>query len=298
MVCGNDLIKLGEAVKENSLQMSRDLYEEYDAKYEFDHHFSLSKDELIAFRQEFFDHLGEGLITEDVQQVGNNVYHWAKEAGRKAVRGGLSADMAMMGLSPVRKVVHDLLREEFRNFNFGIDMYFDVFDRLNPLIDKAVYSFAQAYTEYNEETFSHAQEELLELSVPIVPLTDSVALLPVVGTIDTYRSKKMLDQALEQGNELGLDYLIIDLSGVHMIDTAVAHNLFQLHDALKIIGVTAIISGLRPELAQTIVNLGISFKHMNVTSRLEQALEKTGLVIQSENDVPGSEIFDAEKLKA
>ncbi|WP_054637637.1 STAS domain-containing protein [Thalassobacillus sp. C254] len=107
--------------------------------------------------------------------------------------------------------------------------------------------------EYHEKKFIEAKGELIELSVPIVPITKDVAILPLVGTLDTYRTQELMEKTLKSGSDLGLTYLVIDLSGVHMIDTAVAQNLFQLREALQLLGITGIMAGVRPELAQTMV---------------------------------------------
>ncbi|MBM7097428.1 STAS domain-containing protein [Bacillus sp. H-16] len=291
MMSENHMVKIGEAIIERSEELSIRLSREHDGKYSSSQNLSYSAEETIEHRKGFFVLLGEALLTGDIEEKLNQVYMWGKNAGKEAVKHGISADTAVLSLNPIRKALYEAIREEFNKLGLGFDAYFDVSDRLDPIIDHAVYSFTQAFVEYNDETFSQAQDELLELSVPVVPLTGNVAILPVIGTIDTFRSKKMLDQALERGTELGLSYMIIDLSGVHMIDTAVAHNLFQLNDALKIVGIKAIISGLRPELAQTIVSLGISFNHMTVTNSLEQALMKTGLTIQPEDTVETKENF-------
>ncbi|WP_161524743.1 STAS domain-containing protein [Alteribacter lacisalsi] len=296
MMSENHMIRIGEAIKANSRTMAHQLFSEYDEKYHFNHNFGRSEEDVAASRVELFTLLGKALTDED-DNLMDEVYKWGKNAGKAAVSHGISADMALLALSPARRVIYRTLKEELIKSDLGFDAFFDVSDRVNAVLDQAIYAFTQAYVEYHDETFSQAQEELLELSVPVVPLTSTVAILPVIGTIDTHRSKKMLNQALERGSELSLNYLIIDLSGVHIIDTAVAHNLFQLNDALKVTGITAIISGLRPELAQTIVNLGISFNHMTVTSRLEQALEKTGLVIKTEEEAATETKFDTATLK-
>ncbi|WP_051314646.1 STAS domain-containing protein [Alteribacter aurantiacus] len=284
MMSGNHMVTIGEVIIERSEEIAIRLSEEHDENYNSCPNHGLTIEETNEYRKSFFIMLGEALKSGKSEDKLNQVYLWGKEAGKTAVKNGVSADTAILQLSPLRKVLYEAIREEFQKLALGFDAYFAVSDRLDPLIDHAVYSFTQAFVEYNEETFSRAQDELLELSVPVVPLTRNVAILPVIGTIDTYRSKKMLDQALQKGTELGLSYMIIDLSGVHMIDTAVAQNLFQLNDALKIVGIKAIISGLRPELAQTIVSLGISFNQMTVTNNLEHALMKSGLTIQPEND--------------
>ncbi|WP_093072748.1 STAS domain-containing protein [Salisediminibacterium halotolerans] len=240
----------------------------------------IQESELHSHLSNLIEMIGNDLLTSEQGFNEVSAEKWGKDFGGKAVKSGVSVAKTMTILPYFRTVLFNYIRTAFENREGRLADYFQVADTVNPFIDRAVYAFTEAYVEHNNETFNHAKEELLELSVPVVPLTSDVAILPIIGTIDTRRSAELLDKSLNKGRELGLSYLIVDLSGVHMIDTAVAHNLFQLNDALSVVGITAVFSGLRPELAQTIVSLGISFKHMTVTSNLQRALELTGLVIE------------------
>ena len=237
--------------------------------------------QVIQLRAEFIGLIGECLTIEHQGQELEKVYEWGKRTGDYGCRMNVPLDEALLALPHYRKAIYEFINTEFRNEELTFNDYYILSERINPVIDKATYAFTQSYVEYNEKVFNKAKEELIELSVPIVPLTKDVAILPLVGTLDTYRAKELLEKTLETGSSLGLEYLIIDLSGVHMIDTAVAHNLIQLHSALKLVGITAIIAGLRPELAQTMVALGISLKEMKVVHSLPQALPLTGLRIDS-----------------
>ncbi|UTR14176.1 STAS domain-containing protein [Salipaludibacillus sp. LMS25] len=276
--------KAGERLVEEKDVLVRVVREAFYQKHE-EASQELSKVESEDYLAELLHRIGQTLV--EMNETGEKVYieEWAKRFGKLAVESGVSVDRAMLVLPILRKEIYDFIREDFKQMNMPLEDYFYVADVINPMFDQVLYSFTHTYVEYNEQTFKQAQEELMELSVPVVPLTKEVAILPIIGTIDTHRSKELLEKSLNRGRELELSYLIVDLSGVHVIDTAIAHNLFQLNDALKIIGVTAVISGLRPELVQTIVNLGISFKHMHVVRNLEQALQLTGLKIRENSQV-------------
>ncbi|SDO28756.1 STAS domain-containing protein [Alkalicoccus daliensis] len=224
----------------------------------------------------------EGFINGDVDHGREAVHNWGLEFGTEASELGLSAEKAMLVVPILRKVVYKYIRAEFKEGEQKFEQYYDLADTINPLIDQATYSFTEAYVNQNERIFQEAKEKIVELSVPVVPLTKEVAILPVIGSVDTKRSQELLSQALERGKELGLSTLIVDLSGVHMIDTYVAHNLFQLNDALRVTGIKVIFSGLRPEIAQTVVALGIRFDDMTVVSSLAQALKTSGLYVKGQ----------------
>ncbi len=133
--------------------------------------------------------------------------------------------------------------------------------------------FTKEYNR-NSEKRLHAQQELiLELSTPVIALNNDTALLPLVGEIDTARAKILLEKTLEQCNRLGVNRLLLDLSGVVVIDTMVAHQIFQLVEALSLIGVKTDLSGIRPEVAQTAIQLGLKFDNISVNSSLANAIK-------------------------
>lgn len=152
----------------------------------------------------------------------------------------------------------------------------ETIDLWNRMIIKAfklvMLRFVKELNHYTESRL-HAQQELInQLSSPVIALDNNAALLPLVGEIDTNRSRFILEKTLLQCSSKGITVLFIDLSGVLTIDTMVAHQLFQLFDALDLIGVKTVLSGLRPEIAQTSVQLGLSFHKVKIVSTLAQAL--------------------------
>ena len=138
--------------------------------------------------------------------------------------------------------------------------------------DKVVLKFVEEHQKVSEQTLKAQQVMIQELSSPVIALDNNRALLPLVGDIDTGRAKFMLEHTLLQCSKLGVDHLFIDLSGVVIIDTMVADQIFQLIKALKLIGVKTSLSGIRPEIAQTTVNLGLSFDNISIKPTLAGAL--------------------------
>lgn len=147
----------------------------------------------------------------------------------------------------------------------------------NEIIIKAVgISICEFIESYHKNTSLKLQSQknmIAELSSPIILLQNNSALLPLVGDIDTNRAKIIIDKTLKECSEKGIFKLFIDLSGVAIIDTMVAHQIFNLVKSLKLIGVKSIISGIRPEIAQTAVQLGLTFEDIHTTSSLDQALQ-------------------------
>jgi len=112
-------------------------------------------------------------------------------------------------------------------------------------------------------------------------MTEEIGILPLVGDLDTKRAQYLMENALDKGKQYKLKWLIIDLSAVPIIDTMVADELFKIIAALKLLGIYVIISGLRPEIAQTMVNLGINLEEIKSFSSLHQAVQYANSSIRS-----------------
>ncbi|WML47598.1 STAS domain-containing protein [Neobacillus sp. PS3-34] len=142
---------------------------------------------------------------------------------------------------------------------------------------KIIAWFTEEHNNHSQKRLQAQQELIMELSSPVISLNTDVALLPLVGDIDTARAKFILENTLEQCARLRVSQLFLDLSGVVLIDTMVAHQLFQLINALNLIGVKTTLSGLRPEIARTAVQLGLSFEKVTIKSTLSSAIKSSKL---------------------
>lgn len=139
-------------------------------------------------------------------------------------------------------------------------------------VGKIIGWFTQEHYEYAQRTLNAQREMIYELSSPVISLDRNRALLPLVGDIDTERANYLLENTLLQCSQKLVSCLYIDLSGVVIVDTMVAQQLFRLVEALRLLGIKSVISGIRPEIAQTAVQLGVNFNEITTVSNLEQAL--------------------------
>ncbi|WP_108671665.1 STAS domain-containing protein [Peribacillus acanthi] len=140
------------------------------------------------------------------------------------------------------------------------------------VIDITITKFIEEYYKHSNILLEAQRDMINELSSPVISLKGSTALLPLVGDIDTSRAKRVLENTLQQCTDKGVSHLFIDLSGVVMVDTMVANQIFQIMEALRLLGVKTTLSGIRPEIAATATQLGLSFENVNITSTLSQAI--------------------------
>ncbi|MBT2644180.1 STAS domain-containing protein [Bacillus sp. ISL-41] len=157
----------------------------------------------------------------------------------------------------------------------------DVFtweEKINYTLDYVFETFIIVFMDILMNRLASQATLIKELSAPVISLTREVGLLPLIGEIDTTRAKGLMESTLTQSIDARINTLIVDLSGVVMVDTMVAHQIFKLMDALKLLGVQTIVTGIRPEVAQTAVQLGIDFSDITTEGNLQNVIKK---IIQS-----------------
>ncbi|MDQ0233605.1 STAS domain-containing protein [Metabacillus malikii] len=114
---------------------------------------------------------------------------------------------------------------------------------------------------------------LQELSAPLIPVFDNITVLPLIGVIDTERAKRMMENLLFGVVKHRAEVVLIDITGVPIVDTMVAHHIIQAADAVRLVGAKCLIVGIRPEIAQTIVNLGIDLSQVLTKNSLQKGIE-------------------------
>lgn len=142
------------------------------------------------------------------------------------------------------------------------------------MVDRAVHWLSISYSKSYYARFHAAESAALELSVPVIKVTDTIGILPLVGDIDTKRAHELMDKALIKGSDLALDHIILDLSGAPIIDTMVANRIFKVIDALGLSGISATLTGIRPEIAHTMINLGINLSNIPIYLSLHIAMKE------------------------
>jgi rsbT co-antagonist protein RsbR len=150
------------------------------------------------------------------------------------------------------------------------------------LDDLGLYT-AEVYQKAREEVIARQNQDLLELSTPVVKLWDGVLALPLIGTLDSARTQVVMESLLQKIVETSADIAIIDITGVPTVDTLVAQHLLKTVTAARLMGAECIISGIRPQIAQTIVHLGVNLGDVITKASLADAfkiaISKAGLVV-------------------
>ena len=151
------------------------------------------------------------------------------------------------------------------------------------LLDKLGLYTTESYQKTREEVIAQQQQDMMELSTPVVKLWDGVLALPLIGTLDSARTQVVMEALLRRIVETGSTVAILDITGVPTVDTLVAQHLIKTVTAARLMGADCIISGIRPQIAQTIVHLGVALHNVTTKSNLADAfqiaLQRVGLTI-------------------
>jgi rsbT co-antagonist protein RsbR len=149
------------------------------------------------------------------------------------------------------------------------------FAEFSLFVDKLGLRTVDAYVLARESLIAEQSQQLLELSTPVVKLWDGVVAVPIIGTLDSARSQIVMERLLETLVETGSPYAILDITGVPAVDTQVAQHILKTVVAAQLMGAQCVISGIRPQIAQTIVSLGIEFGDIVTKANLADALQYT-----------------------
>ena len=228
-----------------------------------------------------------GLVRQAAQTGGVDI-EGAPWTGVRDFLGRISASRAVQGFSPSETAVFvfslkQALFEQLRRDGGSTEGLFDEVWRTNLLIDRLGLYTTEVYQKGRERLILRQQEEMLELSTPVVKLWDGVLGLPMIGTLDSARTQVVMESLLQRIVETGASVAIIDITGVPTVDTLVAQHLLKTITAARLMGADCIISGIRPQIASTIVHLGVDLSDVITKATLADAfalaLDRIGLAV-------------------
>lgn len=227
---------------------------------------------------------------------------------QKALAAGAAEDIRAPQWAPARDILEEIVQERTRQgfstvetATFVFSLKQPVFDKLraelgkdpaalsdamwtaNVLLDKLGLWTTELHQTSREQLIQRQQQEMLELSTPVVRLWHGVLALPLIGTLDSARTQVVMENLLQQVVDTGASIAIIDITGVPTVDTLVAQHLLKTVAAARLMGADCIISGIRPQIAQTIVHLGVELGDVVTKATLADAfgiaLKRLGLAV-------------------
>lgn len=215
-----------------------------------------------------------------IAKVDNDYLARRRLIGETHARIGLPLDSYLTGTS---KSIN-ILTKDLYDGGLSAKVHAESISAITKLLNLDTSIVVSTFTEMTNRTIAEQGETLMKMSTPVTAIWSGILMLPVVGIIDSKRAQEIMNTMLHKIAETQSRVIILDISGVGIVDTAVANNLIKITKATKLMGCECTISGLSPAIAQTIVELGIDVGSITTTANLKDALEtafaKTGIIIK------------------
>jgi rsbT co-antagonist protein RsbR len=242
----------------------------------------MSAQELKAQAKEFLEVLVNTSQTQDTSDIGAPgwlpVRAFLEDLSRQRVLAGFSSDETATFIFSLKRPVFEALKQEGGKDTESLSQEMWT---ATELLDKLGLHTVKTFQLSREDVIGRQQTELLELSTPVVKLWDGILALPMIGTLDSARTQIVMESLLQKIVETESQIAIIDITGVPTVDTLVAQHLLKTVTAIRLMGADCIISGVRPQIAQTIVHLGVDLQGVttkaNLADALALALKRSGI---------------------
>jgi rsbT co-antagonist protein RsbR len=244
----------------------------------------VARDELLRQADEFLKVFDQAIVTGRMDGIEGpewtDVRGFLESLSKDRALAGFAADETATFILSLKRPLFEALREESSAdpARFADDVW-----AATMLIDKLALHTVGAFQRAREQVIERQQQELLELSTPVVKLWDGILALPMIGTLDSARTQIVMESLLQKIVDTESQVAILDITGVPTVDTLVAQHLLKTVTALRLMGAECIISGVRPQIAQTIVHLGVDLQGVitkaNLADALALAMKRVGLTV-------------------
>ena len=243
----------------------------------------MSNEELRAQSEELVDVLLKKLTEDNLSDIDSAEFEDVYE-----LLGGISITRARQGFSPretgtyifsLKDALMTILQQEIKND--PVQLY-EASMKVSKLIDRFGIVTFETFIKGREEVILRQTDEMAEISTPVIRVWDGILALPIIGTLDSARTQVVMENLLQEIVNTGSSIAILDISGVPAVDSLVAQHLIKTVSATRLMGAECIISGIRPEIAQTVVHLGIDLSNVITKATLASALRYAFAILQLE----------------
>jgi len=234
----------------------------------------ISNEELRAQSEELIDVFVQSLTPENLVDVSSASFEPVLE-----ILTGITMDRARKGFSPrenglfvlsLKEALLAQIQEEIKDDPLAL---YQESLKLSRLMDHFAITSFETFIKGREEVILRQTDEIAEISTPVIQVWDGILALPIIGTLDSSRTQVIMESLLERIVSTASGITILDISGVPAVDSLVAQHLIKTVSATRLMGAECIISGIRPEIAQTIVQLGIDLSDISTKATLASALK-------------------------
>ncbi len=274
----NDAIKILQKHKKNvSAQWLSNLLADPNLREDL-----MSNEDLRSQSEELISSFIDSLNDDSIDDSQSSSFDKVNE-----IISGISISRAKQGFSPketgnyifsLKSAVVQVLQDEMSDKA----TLFLQNQKITRIMDSFTLSTFETFIKGREEVILRQTDEMAEISTPVIRVWDGILALPIIGTLDSSRTQVVMENLLQEIVETGSTIAILDISGVPTVDSLVAQHLIKTVSATRLMGAECIISGIRPEIAQTVVHLGIDLNNIITKSTLASALKHAFTILQLE----------------
>ncbi|MEQ2528715.1 RsbT co-antagonist protein RsbRA [Bacillaceae bacterium CLA-AA-H227] len=233
------------------------------------------------------------MVTSNLNDENEEYSERLRDFAEKVVKLGWPISFVTEGIQVFSTIVYDGIKEEkLITEEDEMKLFYGLHKWTTPMTNEIV----NVYSTTWERTVSLQKIALQELSAPLIPVFDGISVMPLIGAIDTERAKQIMENLLNGVVKHRSEVVLIDITGVPVVDTMVAHHIIQAADAVRLVGAQCMLVGIRPEIAQTIVSLGINLNQVTTKNTLKKGME-AALEIMNKKMIQVGEISENSNSK-
>jgi rsbT co-antagonist protein RsbR len=228
---------------------------------------AMTKEEIFAEATSVYDSYVEALETETFEAL----QAYARNLSERIIPRGVETHEVVGIVLLLRDV---LARSLFAKYQTDFKKLNRILDSYEPAANRIANTVAVGFVQERERVIRQQQEAIRELSTPVLQVRERLLILPIIGVIDPQRARQLTEQLLRGIRTNRAKVVVIDITGVAAMDVTVANHLVQTVEASRLLGATVIVTGLSPEIAQTLVTIGVDLGKMNTVGDLQGGIEQ------------------------
>src|SRR6202166_1700305 len=228
---------------------------------------AMTPEELFSEATAVYDNYVEVLETGSVEAL----QAYARDLSERIIPRGVETDEVLGIVLLLRDV---LARSLFKKYQTDFELLNQVLDSYEPAANRIANTVGVSFVQERERIIRQQQEAIRELSTPVLQVRERLLILPIIGVIDPQRARQLTEQLLRGIRTNRAKVIVIDITGVAAMDVTVANHLVQTVEASRLLGATVIVTGLSPEIAQTLVKIGVDLGKMNTVGDLQGGIEE------------------------
>lgn len=228
---------------------------------------AMTKDEIFAEATSVYDNYVEVLETGSVEAL----QAYARNLSERIIPRGVETNEVVGIVLLLRDV---LARSLFSKYREDFALLNRVLDAYEPAANRIANTVAVGFVQERERIIRQQQEAIRELSTPVLQVRERLLILPIIGVVDSQRARQLTEQLLRGIRNNRAKVVVMDITGVPAVDSTVANHLVQTVEASRLLGATVIVTGLSPEIAQTLVTIGVDLTKMNTVGDLQGGIEE------------------------